>query len=159
VDANGILNVSAVEKSTGKTNKITITNDKGRLSKEQIDKMIASAAEHEAEDKANMAKVEAKNELEGYLYNCRNSFREDKVKEKLGEEAGQGERLAEEGIQWLGEHQDASAEEYKEKHKEYEGKMNPLMMKLYAGAPGSDGVPGAMPRTEEAPGPKVEEVD
>jgi L1 cell adhesion molecule like protein len=158
VDANGILNVSAVEKSTGKTNKITITNDKGRLSKEQIEKMVASAAEHEAEDKANMAKVEAKNELEGYLYNCRNSFREDKVKEKLGEDAGKGEAMAEEGIQWLGEHQDASAEEYKEKHKEYEGKMNPLMMKLYAGTPGAD---GAMPTAEEAPGPgpKVEEVD
>jgi heat shock protein 1/8 len=164
VDANGILNVSAVEKSTGKTNKITITNDKGRLSKEQIEKMVASAAEHEAEDKANMAKVEAKNELESYLYNCRNSFREDKVKEKLGDDAGKGEAMAEEGIRWLDEHQDASAEEYKEKHKEYEGKMNPLMMKLYAGAPGVDGAEGMMPgmmgqQGEGAPGPKVEEVD
>lgn len=171
VDANGILNVSAVEKSTGKTNKITITNDKGRLSKEQIEKMVASAAEHEAEDKANMAKVEAKNELESYLYNCRNSFREEKVKEKLGDEAGKGEAMAEEGIRWLDEHQDSSADEYKEKHKEYEGKMNPLMMKLYAGAPGASGVDGAegmMPgmmghqgghQGESAPGPKVEEVD
>lgn len=164
VDANGILNVSAVEKSTGKTNKITITNDKGRLTKEQIEKMVASAAEHEAEDKANMAKVEAKNELESYLYNCRNSFREDKVKEKLGDDAGKGEAMAEEGIRWLDEHQDASADEYKEKHKEYEGKMNPLMMKLYAGAPGADGAEGMMPgmmgqQGEGAPGPKVEEVD
>ncbi len=166
VDANGILNVSAVEKSTGKTNKITITNDKGRLSKEQIEKMVASAAEHEAEDKANMAKVEAKNELESYLYNCRNSFREDKVKEKLGDDAGKGEAMAEEGIRWLDEHQDASADEYKEKHKEYEGKMNPLMMKLYAGNAGPDGastegmMPGMMGQQgESTPGPKVEEVD
>lgn len=156
VDANGILNVSAIEKSTGKTNKITITNDKGRLSKEQIERMVAQAAEHEAEDKANMAKVEAKNELEGYLYNCRNSFREDKVKEKLGEEAGKGEAMAEEGIRWLDEHQTAEADEYKAKLKEYEGKMNPLMMKLYAGnAPGSEPAEGGMPES----GPKVEEVD
>jgi heat shock protein 1/8 len=155
VDANGILNVSAVEKSTGKTNKITITNDKSRLSKEQIEQMVASAAEHEAEDKANMAKVEAKNELEGYLYNCRNSFREEKVKEKLGEDAGKGEAIAEEGIRWLEEHPAGEAEEYKEKRKEYEGKMNPLMMKLYAGEQ------GAAPDVEAAtaPGPKVEEVD
>jgi heat shock protein 1/8 len=162
VDANGILNVSAVEKSTGKTNKITITNDKGRLTKEQIEKMVASAAEHEAEDKANMAKVEAKNELESYLYNCRNSFREDKVKEKLGDDAGKGEAMAEEGIRWLDEHQDSSADEYKEKHKEYEGKMNPLMMKLYAGnagAPGADGAEGMMGQQGETTGPKVEEVD
>jgi L1 cell adhesion molecule like protein len=86
LDANGILNVTAVEKSTGKTNKITISNDKGRLSKDQIEKMVAEAAEHEAEDKERMAKVEAKNELESYLYNARNSFREDKVKEKVGAE-------------------------------------------------------------------------
>ncbi len=163
VDANGILNVSAIEKSTGKTNKITITNDKSRLSKEQIEKMVAAAAEHEAEDKANMAKVEAKNELESYLYNCRNSFREDKVKEKLGEDASKGETLAEEGIRWLDEHQDASADEYKEKRKDYEAKMNPLMMKLYAGSSGPDGAEGMMPgmmgQQGEAPGPKVEEVD
>jgi heat shock protein 1/8 len=159
VDANGILNVSAVEKSTGKTNKITITNDKSRLSKEQIEKMVAAAAEHEAEDKANMAKVEAKNELESYLYNCRNSFREDKVKEKLGEDAGKGEAMAEEGIRWLDENQNASAEEYQEKRKDYESKMNPLMMKLYAGSSGPDGAEGVMGQQEGSAGPKVEEVD
>jgi molecular chaperone DnaK (HSP70) len=105
-----------------------------------------------------MAKVEAKNELESYLYNCRNSFREDKVKEKLGEEAGKGESIAEEGIRWLEEHSSAEAEEYKEKRKEYEGKMNPLMMKLYADAKGPESAGETMGQSSEA-GPKVEEVD
>merc|ERR1711916_385913 len=72
IDANGILNVSAVEKSTGKENKITITNDKGRLSEDEIERMVAEAEQYAAEDEANKQKIEAKNALENYAYSMRN---------------------------------------------------------------------------------------
>jgi L1 cell adhesion molecule like protein len=153
LDANGILNVSAIEKSTGKTNKITITNDKGRLSKDQIERMVAEAAEHEAEDKARMERIEAKNELESYLYNARNSFQEDKVKEKLGDDATAGVDKAQEFINWLDNHTDEEKDTYKNKMKEAEEALRPLLMKLYAS---KDGAPAE--ETPEA-GPKVEEVD
>jgi heat shock protein 1/8 len=152
IDANGILNVTAAEKSTGKSNKITITNDKGRLSKEEVERLVEEAAKHAEEDKAVMARVEAVNELESYLYNARNSLKEDKVKEKLGEDAEWPLKVIDEGLEWLQENPSSSAEEYKEKLKEYENKIRPVLMKLYEGsAPsGAEGV---------APGPKVEEVD
>ena len=172
LDANGILNVNAAEKSTGKSNKITITNDKGRLSKDQIEKMVASAAEFEAEDKAKMLIVEARNELESYLYNARNSFREEKVKTSLGPDAETGEKAAEDGIQWLESHQDESAATYKEQMKVYEGRIKPLLTKMYSqgesqgeSQAGSQGqtqgdMEGNMPGMHgQESGPKVEEVD
>lgn len=152
LDANGILNVSAIEKSTGKTNKITITNDKGRLTKEQIEKMVEEAAEHEAEDKARMEKVEAKNELESYLYNARNSFQEEKVKEKLGADAEQGAEKTQEFLNWLDNHSEEDKETYNGKMKEAEEALRPLLMKLYA-SKDAEGQEGSVP------GPKVEEVD
>jgi len=159
IDANGILNVTAAEKSTGKSNKITITNDKGRLSREEVDRLVEEAAKHADEDKAAMARIEARNELESYLYNARNSLQDDKVKEKLGEEGVAGLKVVEEGLAWLEEYQDADTDEFKEKMKEYETKIRPVMMKLYADGAGvaEGGMPG-MPSTPE-PGPKVEEVD
>ncbi len=152
IDANGILNVTAAEKSTGKSNKITITNDKGRLSREDVDRLVEEAAKHEAEDKARYAKVEAKNGLEGYLYNARNSLKEEKVKEKLGENAEGATRVLDEAIEWLGNQGDLEKEEYEAKQKEVEERIRPVMMKLYAG---QEGAPAAAPE----PGPKVEEVD
>ena len=155
LDANGILNVTAAEKSTGKSNKITITNDKGRLSKEQIEKMVMEAAEHEAEDKMRMEKVEAKNELESYLYNARNSFQDEKVKEKLGEDAEAGVAKAQEFINWLDNHTDEDTQTYKSKMKEAEEALRPTLMKLYAAKDESGAVPPEVPM----PAPKVEEVD
>ena len=152
LDANGILNVAAAEKSTGKSNKITITNDKGRLSKEQIEKMVASAAEFEAEDKAKMAIVEARNELESYLYNARNTFREEKVKTTLGDDAATGEKAAEDGIQWLEAHQEDSAEAYKDQMKVYEATIKPLLTKMYSKDSSAE-------HGQDSPAPKVEEVD
>ncbi len=164
IDANGILNVSAAEKSTGKSNKITITNDKGRLSKDEVERLVKEAEKHAEEDKAVMARVEAVNEFESYLYNARNSLKEDKVKEKLGSEAEDALKVIEEGLEWLQANPSSSAEEYKEKLKEYENKIRPVMMKLYAesGPSGAEGMmPGMMgqPSQGPAPGPKVEEVD
>lgn len=81
VDANGILNVNAVEKSTGKSNKITITNEKGRLSKEEIEKLLQEAEKYKAEDEAIKKRVEARNGLEAYLANIKNSLNEEKLKD------------------------------------------------------------------------------
>ncbi len=161
VDANGILNVSASEKSTGKSNKITITNDKGRLSKDEIDRMIDEAEKNAAADKLQFEKIEAKNGLESYLYNVRNSIREDKVKDTLGEATvTEAEAIVKEGLEWLEEHPDEQKEDYENKQKEVEERVRPIMMKLYqgAGAPGASSADSPFPSSEE-PGPRVEEVD
>ena len=158
IDANGILNVSAAEKSTGKSQKITITNEKGRLSREEIDRMVEESEKYAAEDKARMEKIEAKNGLESYLYNARNSLKEDKVKDTLGAETvEEAEKVVAEGLEWLeGNGEEADVDTLKEKQKYYEEKITPVMMKLYqqgggAMPEGSAPVPPA--------GPKVEEVD
>ena len=152
VDANGILNVSAAEKSTGKSNKITITNDKGRLSREEIDRLVEEAEKHAAEDKLRMERVDAKNQLEAYLYNTRNAVQEEKVKETLGAETvKEVEGWVKEGIEWLDQNPDASKTEYEEKQKAYEEKIRPVLTKMYEEA----GAPGQAPTK----GPIVEEVD
>ena len=163
VDANGILNVSAAEKSTGKTNKITITNDKGRLSREEIDRLVQEAEKHAAEDKVRMERVDAKNQLEAYLYNTRNTVREDKVKETLGAETvKEVEGWVQEGIDWLDAHQDAEKDEFVEKQKVYEEKIRPVMTKMYesAGSPGGVNTgPGVNMGPGVKTGPTVDEVD
>ena len=162
VDANGILNVSAAEKSTGKSTKITITNDKGRLSKEDIERLVQEAEKHAAEDKVRMERVDAKNQLEAYLYNTRNAVREDKVKESLGADTvKEVEAWVQEGIDWLEAHQDAEKAEFDEKQKMYEEKIRPVMTKMYenAGSPGAE-TSNAQPSAPSArTGPSVEEVD
>ncbi len=166
IDANGILNVSAVEKSTGKENRITITNDKGRLSKDDIKKMISEAERFKGDDEANRGKVEAKNSLENYLFNCRNSVNDEKVKAKLSDADRKAiETAVEEGLKWMEDHAGAEKEEYEEKQKAVEKHIMPIMTKLYAG--GAGGMPGseAPPRDYDEPeagagrGPRVEEVD
>ena len=162
IDANGILNVSAIEKSTGKENRITITNDKGRLSKDDIERMISEAEKFKTEDEANRHKVEAKNSLENYAFNVRNSIADDKVKAKLAaDDLATINAAVDDALKWLEEHADAEAEEFAEKQKATEAKISPLMAKLYAqgGAPGGAG--GEAPRDydEPAQGPRVEEVD
>lgn len=163
LDANGILNVSAVEKGSGKTSKITITNDKGRLSKEEIEKMIHSAAEHEAEDKLRMERVEARNDLESYLYNARNTFRDEKMKEKLSEDdIKKGDDFVEVHLKWLEANESATTEEYKEYKKKAEDDIRPILIKMYGAKDYSDpnNVTGATDNTfASGAGPKVEEVD
>ncbi len=157
VDANGILNVSASEKSTGKSNKITITNDKSR-SKEDIEKMIQEAERYAAEDKAVMERVDARNGAESYLYNARNTVREEKVKDVLGAEDIDGvEKIVTEGLAWLDENREAAAEEVKERQKEWEERIRPVLMKLYAGGAGA-GTTSPSGEDDTAP-PKVDEVD
>lgn len=160
LDANGILNVSASEKSTGKSNKITITNDKAR-SKADIERMVEEAAKYEAEDKAVMERVEARNAAEAYLYNSRNSIQEEKVKDVLSSaDRDTIEATVKEGLAWLDENRDADKETVDAKQKGWEEVIRPVIMKLYAtqaGKPGAGMPDAAMPGATS--GPKVEEVD
>ena len=143
IDANGIVQVSALESSSGKSNKITITNDKGRLSKEDIERMVKEAEKFKDEDEQNKKKLEAKNEFENYVYNTRNSLKEAKDDQYWKE----AESSVEEAIAWLNEHPEESAETYTNKMKEVEDKVKPIIMKMYeaGGAPGGPemgGMPG-----------------
>ena len=154
VDANGILNVSAVEKSTGKSQKITITNDKGRLSKDDIERMVNEAASYEAEDKVHMELVEAKNGLESYVYNVRNSLNDEKTREKLGaEDCDSYLAKTQTYVSWLDANASATKDAFDEQKKLAEADFQPFFAKLYAtdGAPSEDAASG--------PGPKIEEVD
>lgn len=172
VDANGIMNVSALEKGTGKSNKIVITNDKGRLSKEDIERMLAEAEKYKEEDEAEAGRIAAKNGLESYAYSLKNTLSDSKVDEKL--DADDKEKLKAEidkTVSWLDESQQATKEEYEEHQKELEAVANPIMMKFYqaggeGGAPGG-GAPGGFPGAggpggrgpTHDDGPTVEEVD
>jgi len=163
IDANGILNVTAVEKSTGRENKITITNDKGRLSKDDIERMISEAEKFKADDENAAKKVEAKNGLENYAFNVRNSIQDEKVKSKLSEgDRKTVEAAVDAALKWLEDHHEAEREEFEEKQKELEAKCSPILTKLYASGAGGGAAPGGMPGADDdagAPGPKIEEVD
>lgn len=211
IDANGILNVSAVEKSTGRENKITITNDKGRLTKEDIERMVSEAERFKSDDEQAAKKVTAKNDLENYgeslwrgdggnatdssrgvlyrlssyhptltasyihppfhplplpsAFNVRNSMNDEKVKSKLGEaDRKTVETAVEEALRWLEDHAGAETEEFEDQRKSLEGKVMPIMTKLYQGGGGMPGAPGGSMDEEDAgagssAGPKIEEVD
>ena len=170
LDANGILSVAAAEKSTGKSQSIKITNSSSRP-KEEIERMIQEAEAAAEEDKRTMQKVEAKNKLEGYLYQVRSSAQDDKVREKLGADAVKVlEGAVKDGFQWMesSDSEGRGALEYEDKYKEVEGVCRPIMMKMYpqSDAPAEGSAEGNMPgmhgSSEPArgeKGPKVEEVD
>ncbi|CAE6431481.1 unnamed protein product [Rhizoctonia solani] len=167
IDANGILNVSAADKTTGKSNRITITNDKGRLSKEEIERMVSEAEKYKKEDEEAAARISSKNALESYAYNLRNTLQDDKLADKF--EAGDKSKLqsaVDEAIGWLDASQEASKEEYESKQKELEAVANPIMSRLYGGGGAPGGAPGGFPgaggaggAAHDADGPSVEEVD
>jgi len=147
IDANGILNVSAQEKATGKVEKITITNDKGRLSKEDIEKLVKDAEKYKSEDEALKKKIEAKNSYEHYIYSIRNTTEDEKLKDAF-EEADKTTILdaVKEHQAWLDANQDASAEEYESRYKDLEKLFQPIMTKVYqkTGGAGQGGMPGGM---------------
>jgi len=160
VNADGILNVSALEKSSGNKKDITITNDKGRLSQEQIDEMISNSEKYKEEDDKIKLKIEARNDLENYLYSFKNSINES---EKLDEDTKkEGLEMLDKELNWLDENDNADTEEYKNKKNECEEKMKPIVAKMYEGV-GMDAnvdaneVPTAMPTSPN--GPSVDEVD
>jgi L1 cell adhesion molecule like protein len=166
IDANGILNVSAEDKSTGQKNKITITNDKGRLSKEDIERMVQEAEKYKAEDEEHKKKIEAKNGLENYAYNMKNTMNDDNVGGKIdADDKAKITAAVEETISWLDGNQTAEVDEFEDKLKELEGICNPIISKMYQGAGGAAPDMGGMGGDAGAegpgagPGPKIEEVD
>merc|ERR1739844_627079 len=173
IDANGILNVSACDKSTGKQNEITITNDKGRLSKEEIERMVNGAEKFKADDEKQKERISAKNGLESYCFNMKTTIEDEKVKDKISEDDMKKiNDRCDEAIKWLDANQLAEVEEFNDKQKEIEAVCNPIITKLYQGAggmPDMGGMPGGMPGAGAAPGggaggaggagPTIEEVD
>mmetsp|Transcript_15300 Transcript_15300/g.22149 ORF Transcript_15300/g.22149 Transcript_15300/m.22149 type:complete len:655 (+) Transcript_15300:52-2016(+) len=172
IDANGILNVSALEKSTGKEQKITITNDKGRLSQDEIERMVEEAEKYKAEDDANKNRIEAKNGLENYCYSLKSSI--SQVGEKMpADDKTKLEGAIEETISWLDANLSAEKEEFEEKQKALEGIALPILQSMGGGAEGGmpggmpdmSGMPdmggagGAPPAADPAGGPTIEEID
>jgi heat shock protein 1/8 len=168
LDANGVMNVSAKDKATSTESNITITNDKGRLSQDDIERMVKEAEKYAAEDDAMKEKIEAKNGLENYAYSMRNSMNDEKLKDKLeAEDKETIEKAVSETTEWLDANQEAEKDEYDAKQKELEAVCNPIMMKLYGqgGPPGEGGgMPGGMPGgpppgEDGGAGPTIDEVD
>jgi L1 cell adhesion molecule like protein len=165
IDANGILNVSALEKSTGKENKITITNDKGRLSQDEIERMVQEAEKYKAEDDANRNRIEVKNSLENYCYSLKGSISSYEVKNKISaDDKEKLEKAIEKTISWLDANQSAEKEEYEEKQKSLESIAMPILQSMTEA--GGGGVPGGMSGSPTAPptadpvsDPSIEEID
>ncbi|KAK4771895.1 hypothetical protein SAY86_013670 [Trapa natans] len=169
IDANGIVNVLAEDKTAGVKNKIIITNDKGRLSKDEIERMVKEAERYKSEDEEVKRKVESKNALENYAYNMRNTVKDSKLAARLNAaDKEKIEKAINEAIEWLDRNQLAEAEEFQDKLKELEGLCNPIVANIYQGAGGDIPMGGAghMPNgySKATPngtpaGPKIEEVD
>jgi L1 cell adhesion molecule like protein len=132
IDANSILNVSAEDKSTGQKNKITITNDKGRLSKDEIERMVAEAEKYKSEDEDHRKKIEAKNSLENYCYSMRNNLKDSKFEGKVSDEDKEKlNKAIDDAIEWLDANQLAEVEEFTDKLKEVEEICNPVITAMY----------------------------
>jgi heat shock protein 1/8 len=163
IDANGILNVSAEDKGSGQKSKITITNDKGRLSKEEIERMVQDAEKFKSEDEEHKKKIEAKNAVENYAYNMRNSLNDTNVGGKLDADDKKTIETAIDGaISWLDGNQTAEVDEFEDKLKELEGVCNPIISKMYqsaGGAPPGADMGGASAPGGASSGPTIEEVD
>jgi L1 cell adhesion molecule like protein len=169
VDANGILNVSAVEKAGGKTEKITITNDKGRLSKEEIEKMVADSEKFKAEDEKQKERIDAKNQLESYCFNIKSTLDDDKLAEKISaQDKSSCLEKCNDTIAWLDKNQTAETEEFKQKQKELENVFSPITQKLYSNGQNTQQFPSPGGCAAESGqgfggnnygGPTVEEVD
>ena len=149
VDANNILTVSAVEKSSGKEEKITISNESNRLSQEDIDRMVKEGEQFKEEDEAVRQRVESKNKLENYCFSLRTSMLDDsKMKEALGEDVETLDTLTQETLDWVDSDDGTrTAQEYDDRYKEVEGTLMPIVQKAYqANMPeGGEGAPGGMP--------------
>jgi len=163
IDANGVLNVTAEDKgASGKKANITITNDKGRLSKDDIERMVREAEQYAEEDKVAKEKIDAKNGLESYCYSMKNTIGEDKFKEAVSEEDRTTiEGKIDEVMKWLDTAEHAEKEEFDSMQKDLEGVCNPIIQKMYAaagGAPPEGGMPGAG-AAPSGDGPTIEEVD
>jgi L1 cell adhesion molecule like protein len=170
LDANGVLNVNAVDKAGGKSNKITITNDKGRLSKDDIERMVSEAEKYKEEDSKHKQKIDARNGFENYVYSVKSSASDPGMQEKLSESDRSAiEDACKASLEWLESvgHSETETAEYEVQQKKLEGIVSPIISKLYAGSNGE--MPGGMPdfqnQQQQQPssssksGPNIEEVD
>jgi len=155
IDANGMLHVSACEKSSGKKEKISITNDKGRLSKEQIERMVQEAEALKEEDAKNFKRVEAKNKLENYIYNWRNQMDQTEVTSKLdASEVEKVKTCVKDTQSWMDQNSSATTEEFESKYTDFENALKSVATKMYAGTSGAGQAGQAPARAAD-----VEEVD
>ena len=163
IDANGILNVSAVEKSTGKEHKIQIKNDKGRMSAEDIERLVAEAEKYKAEDEANRSRIEAKNSLENYIFQTKNSMNDEKLETKISEDEKQKVLDAiSDATKWIDANLDAEKEAFEKKQKELEEVFLPIIVKLNGGSgPPNGGAPPSeyAPTADNSFEPKIDEID
>jgi len=156
IDANGILNVSAQDKGTGKSQKITIKNESGRMTQEEIEKMIADAEKFKEEDNKSRERVDAKNELENYLFTMKNTVNntdmkiQDEDKKKIND-------IIQEKLAWLETNSSASTEEFKDIKKEVEDMINPILAGDGAGMGAGMGQPQPSETTSDEP--TIEEID
>ena len=158
VDVNGILNVTAFDKTTGKSNKITISNDKGRLSKADIEKMVNDAEKYKADDEKAKERVQAKNELESYSYQMKQAVEDESLKNKISENDKKTiKSKADETISWLDGNQTAEKDEFDDKKKELERVCQPIMAKLHQQGGSTPGFQAN--GDEKSSGPTIEEVD
>lgn len=176
IDANGIMKVTAKDKSTGKENNITLANESGRLSPEEIKKFIDDAEKHKDDDKKVKEQIDSRNKLESYVYGIKNMLSDDKTKEKFSEEdLTSVTNVINDASLWMDNNREASKEEYDHKTKEVEDIIQPIVMKLY-GQGGQGGMPdmsqftggnGGMPDMSQFMGgmgnpssePQINEVD
>merc|ERR1711959_392716 len=143
IDANGILNVTAKETSTGKDAHIQIKNESGRLSQADIDRMVREAEENNAADEEHKQRVDAKNGLENYVYSIRNTVNDPKLEGKIPDnDKAHITKIVDDAIKWMDSNQNAPKEEFENKRKEVEGTVGPLLQKM-AGAGGA-AMPGGM---------------
>ena len=153
IDANGIVNVSAKDQSTGKTNAITITNDTGRLSKGEIDRMVADAEKYKKEDEMQREKIAARNSLESYVYSVKQTAEDPNVVNKLNaDDLEIVKNKTQEVMAWLDRNSMADKEEYEEKQKDLQQVCSPIMAKLHGQQQPQQGY-------SSCDGPTVEEVD
>jgi heat shock protein 1/8 len=160
IDSNGILNVGAVEKSTGKENKIQITNDKGRLSEDEIQRMVDDAEKYKTDDENNKLRIEAKNSLENLVYQTKGMLSDDSIQDKLSDEDKDtiNEKCSS-LITWLGDNSNAEKHEFEEKEKEFQSVINPIIQKMQMSAGGGMPTQPPSPPDAEEAGPKIDEID
>uniref|UniRef100_A0A2K6C9Q5 Heat shock protein family A (Hsp70) member 6 n=1 Tax=Macaca nemestrina TaxID=9545 RepID=A0A2K6C9Q5_MACNE len=162
IDANGILSVTATDRSTGKDNKITITNDKGRLSKEEVERMVHEAEQCKAEDEAQRDRVSAKNSLEAHVFLVKGFLQEESLRDKIPEEDRRNvQDKCQEVLAWLEHNQLAEKEEYEHQKRELEQICRPIFSRLYGGpgVPGGSSCGAQARQGDPSTGPIIEEVD
>jgi len=161
IDANGILSVTAQDKSSGNSKSIKINNDKGRLSKEDIERMVKEAEKYKADDDKVKEKIEAKNSLENYAYTMKNTMRNEKIAGKLDSDDKQKvEKAVEDTLHWLDNNQGSSKEDFESKKKELENVCMPIMTKMYQ--QGATEMPSTSSKSSNSGNgkePTIEEVD